>query len=1154
MNNGSNRIINDNLPASGLTNSVNQNLPNFMNNGSNRIINDNFPASGLANSVNQNFTSNLPSFVNNNSMNNGSTNFINENFVNDTFSVSGLPNFACTNQILPTSGLSNLGQTFNVSNPNMINLNNAPLNQPGANGLPSFTQSPFVYSNQPSLYHSNISSSTKTSKLDRVKLKQFYGAVEDWQAYWDIFESLVHKNPDLDLVQKFTYLSNSLHGEGKQPIKGYRITSSNYYIALEVLHKRFGKNDVVIQNHIKQLLSNSPIQCNVTSGPKFVKALWIFYDEVVAHVRSLDTLGVQGQLVSTFLCPIVLSKLPHDIRHEWFKTHDECSGNISELIHFMHDQFENLDRTVRAGNGGFSKSEISESENLKKNSLKKRTTASALHSNTKSNLPTSEKQKKKCVFCNKENHFIDTCINFLKLPIAQRCDEIRAKTICSKCLKISHNFALCKSICSTCNGKHHHLICRGPTPLNRPSIPANSNSTSGNSDTSQNVSNTTSNVNMSSQSEVLTNSTLLQHNTSNKISVLQTAKSHIITKSQSIPINILFDSGSDRTYILSDVAEKCKLKVTGWEKVVINNFGNTKSSKPQMSKVYHINLLGNDNSKYSLSALSMKEICKPLFRSKIPQDLLVKLNINKDLLSDDFTADRKIQVHLLLGLDYIWDFLNPLKCIRYESLIAQESTFGWVISGYFTGDNSYANVKTQLCCFSLSDNDLKEFLGLEVAGVTPNEKRFCDEYGPIVKKFNETLKFENNKYTVNLIWKEPYVELVNNLSIAIKRQTALEKHLVRDPELRQKYYNVFDMYESQSKIEEVPLNEINIDHRVYYLPHFPVVKDTRLSSKVRPVFDGSCKSFNDVSLNDALETGPPLQLKIFSIILRFRRWLIGLSSDVEAAFHAIKLNSVDQDVCRFILPKSDGTFKHMRFLVLPFGLNCSPYLLNAVISHHLNKYPHSNTIHELKNNTYVDDFISGCDQIETAKAIHDESNAILLDGGLKLTKWTTTDKRVQELVGCTKSEETFILGLKLNLENDTFSFSQYDFSQLSVEYTKRVLLSFIAKPYDPPGVLAPFIMAGKLIIQQLWRLGIGWDVIVPEPFINKINEWMQSTKHIHEFILPRTYFPDVGWDSITHLEIHGYSDASMNGFGAVVYLRIHTQNGYKTAFVAAKGR
>ena len=104
-------------------------------------------------------------------------------------------------------------------------------------------------------------------------MKQFYGKVEDFQSYWDIFESLVHNNSDLDDITKFTYLSDSLHGEGRKPIDGIKITSDNYLTALEVLHNRFGRNDMVIQNHIKNLLSNLTVKCNVTSGPKYVKAL-----------------------------------------------------------------------------------------------------------------------------------------------------------------------------------------------------------------------------------------------------------------------------------------------------------------------------------------------------------------------------------------------------------------------------------------------------------------------------------------------------------------------------------------------------------------------------------------------------------------------------------------------------------------------------------------------------------------------------------------------------------------------------------------------------------------------------------------------------------------------------------------------------------------
>ena len=56
---------------------------------------------------------------------------------------------------------------------------------------------------------------------------------------------------------------------------------------------------------------------------------------------------------------MVLSKLPESIRFEWFKTHDECSGNITDLLFFMNNQFETVDSTVRAGNGGFPASEKS---------------------------------------------------------------------------------------------------------------------------------------------------------------------------------------------------------------------------------------------------------------------------------------------------------------------------------------------------------------------------------------------------------------------------------------------------------------------------------------------------------------------------------------------------------------------------------------------------------------------------------------------------------------------------------------------------------------------------------------------------------------------------------------------------------------------------
>ena len=57
---------------------------------------------------------------------------------------------------------------------------------------------------------------------------------------------------------------------------------------------------------------------------------------------------------------------------------------------------------------------------------------------------------------------------------------------------------------------------------------------------------------------------MVQHGGS-RVTVLQTAKSHIVNKTQSVAINLLFDTGSDRTFILSKVANQCNLKAINYE-------------------------------------------------------------------------------------------------------------------------------------------------------------------------------------------------------------------------------------------------------------------------------------------------------------------------------------------------------------------------------------------------------------------------------------------------------------------------------------------------------------------------------------------------------------------------------------------------------------
>ena len=119
-------------------------------------------------------------------------------------------------------------------------------------------------------------------------------------------------------------------------------------------------------------------------------------------------------------------------------------------------------------------------------------------------------------------------------------------------------------------------------------------------------------------------------------------------------------------------------------------------------------------------------------------------------MADDFTSDRTINIDLLIGLDYLWEFINPLECVKYQSLIAQQSVFGWIVSGSFSKVKfNVNNDNIQLCCFSVSNDDIKKFWDLDVIGIMPDKKHNVNKVDPIVNKFNANLEFENGRYVAN---------------------------------------------------------------------------------------------------------------------------------------------------------------------------------------------------------------------------------------------------------------------------------------------------------------------------------------------------------------------------------------------------------------------
>ena len=161
----------------------------------------------------------------------------------------------------------------------------------------------------------------------------------------------------------------------------------------------------------------------------------------------------------------------------------------------------------------------------------------------------------------------------------------------------------------------------------------------------------------------------------------------------------------------------------------------------------------------------------------------------------------------------------------------------------------------------------------------------------------------------------------------------------------------------------------------------------------------------------------------------------------------------------------------------------SPFLLSATLRHHLSQYDDSPLLCELRDNLYVDDWLSGSDSEEGVTEMLKGASSILSEASMELAKChsNSTDlfEKVQQAASKDTEDGVKFLGVRWCNETDTFSFAGSPLPD-GVVPTKRVVLSVLARLFDPLGFVTPFVMLAKCMFQELWSLKLGWDDDVPD--------------------------------------------------------------------------
>ncbi|XP_036346348.1 uncharacterized protein LOC118755629 isoform X1 [Rhagoletis pomonella] len=242
----------------------------------------------------------------------------------------------------------------------------------------------------------------------------------------------------------------------------------------------------------------------------------------------------------------------------------------------------------------------------------------------------------------------------------------------------------------------------------------------------------------------------------------------------------------------------------------------------------------------------------------------------------------------------------------------------------------------------------------------------------------------------------------------------------------------------------------------------------------------------------------------------------------------------------------DEEIKDYELKTVTFGVNCAPYLairtLHQLADDVKTRFPLAAKI--LKQYMYVDDVLAGAHDCTTAIQMRDEVIEALNTASFPLRKWTSNCKKI--LAGLPKAHiykenflelddmsETKMLGIRWNAVHDMFHFTVQPIPRKQ-EYTKREVLSCVAKLFDPAGWLGPIVVVAKIFMQEIWLTKIDWDDSLPRNLLLRWETFLDNYEHIQKIKIPRwTHFTP--WDEV---EFHGFCDASEKAYAAALYIRV----------------
>ncbi|XP_053686221.1 uncharacterized protein LOC128735757 [Sabethes cyaneus] len=946
-----------------------------------------------------------------------------------------------------------------------------------------------------------------------TKLPKFSGQPRQWPLFYATYKAsndacgyMNHEN----LVR----LQECLEGRALELVAGQLLLPESVPRVIEKLRRHYGRPEQLLQEFLDQVNELEPPK------PDNLKSFIPFGNMVEQLCEHLEAAGLRQHLVNPLLIKSLVTKIPDREKREWVHYQRRNAGGeptLRTLTDFLMEIVDDAcDADVDVQDMRSYQCKGAPQSRMKK-SKGKGVLLSHSEASSSGAIPTAQRELKPCKVCQSTGHRLRHCDRFGRMPYSERLRIVTREKLCNVCLNEHGGQCKFRIRCNIgdCRARHN--------PLMHPVGSA---------------------VGMSA------------HIRSDSTVIFRIVPVKLYCGEKTVTVLAFLDEGASVTLVEKKLADR--LGVVGvQERLTIKWTADVKREEKD-SRRMNLWASGVGESANKLLLHGVRTVSKLVLpRQKLnSKELAAQYDHMRGLPIESYDG----QPELLIGLNNIHSFA-PLEAKAGTPVepIAVRCKLGWTVYG---SRHSATGAAGGYLGFhqGISNEDLHELLKSHYALeesviVVPQETAEERRAREILE---QTTKRVGDRFETGLLWKTDDHWFPDSFPMAQRRMKQLEKRLEKNPELHENVCRQIDEYQLKGYAHVATAEELNGTEagKSWYLP-LNVVQNPKKPGKVRLVWDAAA-TVQGVSLNSQLLKGPDMLVPLVKVMVGFRERRIAFGGDLKEMFHQLKIRTEDRQAQRFVFRKHANMKPSVYVMdVATFGSTSSPcsaqFVKNKNAEDFAAQYPRAATA--IINRHYVDDYFDSVDHAAEAVQLAKEVRFVHSKAGFEIRNWVSNSLDVLKGVGEEKplspvhfnqdkhTSEERVLGVIWDPMLDEFAFSTkhrvevlpYLFEEKRP--TKRLVASCVMGFFDPLGLLSPFTIHGKIIIQHLWRSKCDWDQEIDVRCWNLWKRWTGLLPAVEAIRIPRCYLGKALTAEVDSLEVHIFTDASEHVYGCVAYLR-----------------